>query len=123
MRIARVTLTLILTAIATSASAGDQPKRASGTSVITFSVTSASTDKSLPAVNVVLVSKDRGIVQIGQTDDLGQVSLDREVLSKSENLALLFCKDHFFCGAFRLDSPSFLQADRRLIDLAPFSIE
>ena len=70
-----------------------------------------------------VASQDDGMMNIGLTDQMGQISIAEEVLTRPRNLAVLFCKVGFICGAVRLGSPMVLSIKHRLIDLAPFSIK
>lgn len=75
----------------------------------------------LPGAQVLLVTST-GTELLGVTDSLGVVKVPRTQLAASDAYALLICSEHFFCGAFRLDAPGFLDLNDYFIALAPFAI-
>lgn len=72
----------------------------------------------LEGVEVSLVSKD-GLRSLGRTNGVGRISVERKILQEPGALAVLFCSEWYFCGAFRLDDPEFFEYEERLIALAP----
>jgi len=95
---------------------------ASSSETITFSVASSASDKKLDGVLLLLTGSDGKLVELGHTDGNGRLAVSKDQLRQSGSAAILFCRERFFCGAFRLDDPKFLEADYRIIDLAPFAV-
>jgi len=89
---------------------------------ITFIVGNSASHQLLQGVAVLLVAKDAKPVTLGWTDQYGRIPVLRDELMRGVAGAVLFCKERFFCGAFRLDEPEFFDADERLIHLAPFAV-
>lgn len=75
----------------------------------------------LPGAQVLLVTST-GTELLGITDSLGVAKVPRTQLAASDAYALLICAEHFFCGAFRLDTPGFPDLNDYFIALAPFAI-
>jgi len=72
----------------------------------------------MEGVDVLLVDKGGEVVNLGKTDILGRLSVDKERLSK-EGVAVLFCREAFFCGALLLNEERFFEIEERYIKLAP----
>lgn len=92
---------------------------------ICFHVADGSTLKQLEGVEILLVSSE-GLRPIGVTPRHGVVCVPKHELQREHHGALLFCREGFFCGAFRLDKAvagrEFLEFDERFIVLAPFML-
>lgn len=89
---------------------------------MTFSVGSAATSQHIEGVAVLLLKSQGQLVTLGQTDRAGRLSIHKSSLREDGGVVVLFCKERFFCGAFRLDDPEFFEYDYRLINLAPFAV-
>jgi hypothetical protein len=89
---------------------------------VTFAVGSSATSEMLRGVEV-LVAAGSELVPLGRTNVLGQLTIRKEELRLGGSSVVLFCREHFFCGALRLDEPDFFKFDRHLIHLAPFAVE
>jgi len=100
----------------------DQNKTKQPNNSMTFWVGSSSTNHMLEDVTVLVARKDGRLEAVGRTDASGRFTVPKASLREDGSTVVLFCKERFFCGAFRLDDPKFLEADYRLIHLAPFSI-
>ncbi len=72
----------------------------------------------MKGVDVFLIDKGGETVSLGKTDILGRLSVDKERLSK-EGVAVLFCREAFFCGALLLNEERFFEIEERYIKLAP----
>ena len=75
----------------------------------------------IPGARVILIAED-GQLLLGRTDGFGSISVPRAVLEGEGSLAILFCKEEFFCGAFSLQAPEFFQYSEHYIGLAPFAV-
>ena len=86
---------------------------------IKFIVGVSGTSKALPGVDVILLtSKNR---QIGKTNSFGELSIKTSVIKESRAPAVLFCAEHFFCGAIRVEPDLFGYSDV-YIELAPLAV-
>ena len=67
-----------------------------------------------------------GIGQLGITGGDGSICVSKDLLRQRQIYAILFCKEGYFCGAYRLDRPlggrNFLDFDEQFIVLAPFML-
>jgi|SRR5712675_2482445 len=95
----------------------------SNAGTITFSVGNCPVEQRLTGVQVFLATREEGLLEMGETDSVGQLMVSEDILARPDAMALLFCKKGFFCGAFRLGSPSFFTNKYQLVNLAPFSIK
>ena len=86
---------------------------------VKFWVGDSRTDKMLEGIELKLVADDGTIETMGLTDVFGSISVSREDLARAK--VLLFCHEHFFCGAIQVDSPEFSRRNERLIQLAPIA--
>lgn len=75
----------------------------------------------LEGVRVYLVSS-KGEELVGRTDALGSLRIPRSLLKRDDAFSLLFCAEHFFCGAWRLTEPSFFRFKEHYIELAPVAL-
>lgn len=89
-------------------------------SAVRFYVSSADLPM-LRGVKVYLMT-GAGESLIGETDALGAIAIDRHRLQDGGSLAVLFCKEGFFCGAYRVKQDEFLEYDEHFIALAPFAV-
>ena len=89
---------------------------------VTFVVGHSSTFEMLDNVEV-LLAVGSTLIPLGRTSPLGQLTIRKDKLRQDNSGVVLFCKEHFFCGALRLDEPNFFKFDRHLIHLAPFAVE
>jgi hypothetical protein len=86
-------------------------------------IVAASTDlRPISKVELILITKDGSVENIGLTDELGSATVPKRKLRSSR--CLLFCRDGFFCGAFQLykKEAEFLRYDELFITLSPFSL-
>jgi hypothetical protein len=74
----------------------------------------------LQGVSVTLFDKE-GRSELGVTDGAGQVHIPVQRL-KWRTGVLILCRDHYFCGALRLDTPHFFEYGEHYIELAPFAV-
>jgi hypothetical protein len=87
---------------------------------MTFFVGASPTAEYLQGVGVLLVGRDGKIHRLGETDLGGNFSVAKGRLR--EGVVVLFCKERYFCGAFRLSGEGFLEHDEWLIHLAPIAL-
>jgi len=89
---------------------------------ISFIVTASTDLKPISKVELILITKDGGVENVGLTDELGSAAVSKERLEHSR--CILFCRDGYFCGAFQLykQEAEFLKYDELFITLSPFSL-
>ena len=75
----------------------------------------------LEDVEVTLLRR-AGFKSLGRTNGVGWIAVKRALLEEDGALAVLFCSEWHFCGAFRLDDREFFKYDERFITLAPFAV-
>jgi len=73
----------------------------------------------IPGVEVLLIKKNGDKQIVGETDALGAIKVNKEMLL-SDGCCILFCHDKFYCGAFIIDNLD-LSFDEMLIVLFPVS--
>ncbi len=95
--------------------------RPDGGTVI-FNAASASDFFPVADVDVYLFSISRGLALLGTTGENGCLEVRRSVLRRQDAIAVVFCRDGFFCGAFRIKEDQIFLQDDVLILLAPFAI-
>lgn len=114
--------TVLITWIVGCSSAGISAGRAhhSRSPEVRFYVSSADLPM-LKGVEVYLVTAS-GESLMGKTDALGSLAISRNLLQREDSLAVLFCAEYFFCGAYRVRAPEFLEYDEHYIELAPLAV-
>lgn len=89
---------------------------------ITFQVSTSTEKEGIMGVDVSAVTTE-GIVPLGETDAGGRLIVDLELLKELEPYVVVFCRDYFFCGAIRSDSPDFFGYRMHAISLAVFTVD
>lgn len=94
-------------------------------SEICFHAAHGSTFRQLEGVEVLLVTS-QGTRSLGVTSSHRMLCVPKGELRGDDARAILFCREGFFCGAFRLDENvggrDLLSFSERVIVLAPFVI-
>jgi hypothetical protein len=86
---------------------------------IKFIVGVSGSSKALPGVDVTLLTaKGR---HLGKTNEFGELSIVTSIIKVSRARAVLFCAEHFFCGAIRVD-PDLFGYSEVYIELAPLAV-
>jgi len=83
-----------------------------------FIVFHAETFERLSDVEMSIINSDGTQNYIGKTDGFGVIYVDAKRVERS--IAVVFCKNHFFCGAFLTNQSNFKIYKERSIHLAPF---
>lgn len=92
---------------------------AAGQSEIKFFVGGSGDSKLLPGVEVILLSSDKRV--LGRTDYLGSYVIKASTIRQSNAHAVLFCTEHYFCGAILVE-PDLFEYSEKYIELAPFAV-
>lgn len=117
-----VLLACVLATVGVGSVLADKGTSQTRSTSVVFEVGNASSSQVLADVTALLAGSDEKLITLGHTDATGRLSVRKETLGKRNNVAILFCKERFFCGAFRLDDPEFSKYDYHLIELAPFVV-
>lgn len=100
-----------------TALSGDLPER--GPNVVLM-VHSCFDSSPIVGADVSLLRNDGGVVDYGDTDRFGQISIQKSLLRDSA--VILICKNGFFCGAVRVKDDEILRYQSFLVHLAVFSV-
>ncbi len=117
-----VTLALVVSCAAPYHPTPNLSASVEGSSKMAFFVGDSKTQKMLADVKLVLVSDGTSIFELGKTDLSGRVAVPLSKLRDSSSRVLLFCHDSYFCGALRIDEPSFFEYREHFIQLAPYAL-
>lgn len=103
---------------------GDDPQsQLEPHATMTFFVASAGREhQMLRGVEVLGLKLEGAPIRFGVTDQFGSLAVRKSDLQESASGAVLFCREGFFCGAFRLDEARFFAYDEKYIQLAPFAV-
>lgn len=100
--------------------AGNRSKERIPLDVIRFQVSGEMGDGSIlgiPRVEVFIFERSGQLNKVGETDSQGSIELGRqELLDKA--VALAFCHEWYFCGAFVVQDEDFLDYSEHYIELA-----
>jgi hypothetical protein len=76
----------------------------------------------LPGVEVLMLTR-RGEVPLGSTNAMGSLRVARSQLLEAKPLAVLFCRERFFCGAWKPTEQDLRGYDDLYIELASFAVK
>ncbi len=101
--------------------ASQPPASAADHSQLVLIVGSARSQQMLSGVKVTLLARDGSEVDLGTTDSLGRLAVQKAFLRERGAKVILFSTDHFFTGAIRIDD-SKLSYDELYIQLAALAM-
>jgi len=85
---------------------------------------SADSSTALPGVEVSVLMATGETVVVGKTGPFGTIRVPKLLLDPGRAKIVLFCEDHFFCGALRANDPSrdLRKWDEYFLELAPVAV-
>lgn len=72
----------------------------------------------LPGVNVRVVMTSGSVVDVGETDQFGDMLIPKELLQPHQGLVVTACAKWFFCGALFIDDTDLAGFDEYFLSMA-----
>lgn len=89
--------------------------------IIQVTVVNAVDTQVIRGVEVVIITKAGESISVGQTDELGEIALPKNVIADRAR-AVLFCQDLFFCGAIDIQRDKLEQYDDYFFAITPMIV-
>src|SRR5207302_9151596 len=102
-----------------------EPPAVASSNHLKFAVAnSADSSMMLPGVEVSVLMASGETVVVGNTDGFGEVRVPKKLLDPGQAKVVLFCEEHFFCGALQANDPSRVlrKWDEYFLELAPVAV-
>jgi hypothetical protein len=78
----------------------------------------ADTHEPISDVFATVISDSGQVIDVGKTDYYGHVYVSKKLIEDA--VAILFCRERFFCGAFSMDRTNLMDYEEVIIHIAPF---